>query len=362
MIGRTLALYFAGRFTKMVLAMFVLSFLLIASITFVDLFARAANEMGSLKLALVALFRVPSVSEDTLPFAMLFGSIAAFVVANRRLEVVVARAAGVSAWQFLLPACAVGLIFGVIATTLYSPLAANLLASSNELRSAGYSSATPPDPNGPTGPVWLRQSGGGRDSIIGASQSTGQGMKLSGVTAFVFDPSGPFRERVDAPTADYVDGEWLFQNATVTAPKESPRQQAVYRLATTLSPEQVRQTFEDLETIPFWALPKLIAAARVGGLPTNAYELRYHSLLSQPILLLAMVLIAAIVSLRFSRSRDLGRMILVGVAMGFMLYVVTKIARDLGSGGMVPPPVAAWLPAFVAILIGITVLLHMEDG
>ena len=45
-----------------------------------------------------------------------------------------------------------------------------------------------------------------------------------------------------------------------------------------------------------------------------------------------------------------------------MLYVVTKIAWDLGSGGIVPPPLAAWLPAIVTVLIGATVLLHLEDG
>jgi len=75
-----------------------------------------------------------------------------------------------------------------------------------------------------------------------------------------------------------------------------------------------------------------------------------------------MVLLAAIVSLRFSRSRDVGNMILAGVGAGFMLYVVSKIATDLGNGGIVPPPLAAWLPAIVTLLVGSTVLLHLEDG
>ena len=45
-----------------------------------------------------------------------------------------------------------------------------------------------------------------------------------------------------------------------------------------------------------------------------------------------------------------------------MLYIVLKIAEDLGSGGVVPPLLAAWLPAIVATLVGVTVLLHLEDG
>ena len=363
MIGRTLALYFAGRFAKMVLAMFLFSFMLIGAITFVELFTRAAQggDFDGLKLAVVALFRVPSISEETLPFATLFGSIAAFVIANRRLEIVVARAAGVSAWQFLLPACCVGLVLGIIATTAYNPFAASLLSWSNVLRATVFANA-PADPTGPTGPVWLRQIADGQESIIGASQSYDQGLKLSNVTAILFGEANQFRERVDAARAEYAGAEWVFHNATVTAANQPPRIVGVYRLPTTLTPSEVRQTFESVDTVSFWTLPTLIDTARRAGLSADTYELRYNALLSRPILLLAMVLIAAIVSLRFSRSRDLGWMILTGVGIGFMLYVVTKIAHDLGSGGIVPPLVAAWLPAFVAILMGVTVLLHLEDG
>jgi lipopolysaccharide export system permease protein len=96
--------------------------------------------------------------------------------------------------------------------------------------------------------------------------------------------------------------------------------------------------------------------------PPDRYELQFQSLLARPILFLAMVLIAANVSLRFSRSRSLGPMIITGVGVGFMLYVLMKIASDLGSGGIVPPLLAAWLPAIIAVLVGATVLLHLEDG
>jgi hypothetical protein len=128
MFGRTLSLYFARHFFKMVSAIFLLAFLLIALVTYFEFFNRAlkGDATPGLALAAMALFRVPSISEESIPFAVLYGSIAAFVIANRRLEVVVARAAGVSAWQFLLPACIVGLLFGIVGTTIYNPAAARL--------------------------------------------------------------------------------------------------------------------------------------------------------------------------------------------------------------------------------------------
>src|SRR6185295_10835225 len=152
-IGWTLAFYFARRFAFMVLAIFAFFVLLIGTITYLEYLTRSirADEFDAVQVLLLMAFRVPSICEDVLPFTTLFGSIAAFVIANRRLEVVVARAAGISAWQFLLPA---------------------RLLSSGPVEDAESS-----------GPVWLRQAAEGRESIIGAQQSFEHGLALAGVTA-----------------------------------------------------------------------------------------------------------------------------------------------------------------------------------
>ena len=365
MLGRTLSLYFARHFARMVGAIFALAFILTAVVTYFEFFNRSQKGEASagFLLAVVALFKVPRLTEDALPFAVLYGSIAAFIIANRRLEVVVARAAGVSAWQFLLPACTVGCLYGLVATTLYNPLATYLLGASNSMASQVFTGGAKPVENTDNrGPVWLRQSAKGSDSIIGSIQSFDDGLGLLGVTAYVFDANERFVERIDAPRAHFIPGQWRIEDATVTAINANPKHVDEFMLSTNLTPNEVKQTFLQLDSVSFWSLPALSAAARRAGLSSARYDLQYNVLLARPILLLAMVLIAANVSLRFSRSRDLGRVIITGVAVGFMLYVVTKISLDLGSGGIVPPPLAAWLPAIAASLFGITVLLHLEDG
>jgi lipopolysaccharide export system permease protein len=363
MIGRTLTLYFAGRFAKMVLAMFIFFLLLIAVVSYYEVVRKvlSQDDVDMWRRTLVVMLRVPAISEHAFPFATLFGSIAAFVTANRRLEVVVARAAGISAWQFLLPAMIVGLLLGLLATTVYNPLAVMAQRYSATLNAAVHAESQTAFETS-TGPVWLRQAGGDRESIIGASESFNSGLGLTAVTAMVFDRQGAFIERVDAGTAQYTIGEWTLTNATVTAPGKTPERVETYHLPTMLGPDNVRQAVENIDGISFWGLPSLIATAERAGIPSARYRLRFNSLLATPLLLVAMVLVAAIVSLRFSRSKELGYMILAGIGVGFVLYVVTKIARDLGGAGIVPAPLAAWSPAVVATLIGTTVLLHLEDG
>lgn len=359
-IGWTLTRYFTVRFAKTILAIFGLCVVLIAVIDYVELSRRAYSSYGfdARLTALDTILRTPNVAEAVLPFATLFGAIAAFAISNRRLELVVARAAGVSAWQFILPGAAIGLLVGLAATTLFNPLAAAWKEMAVELE-RGPISATNKSPGGP---VWLRQNGKDGDSIIGATSSSREGLSLSGVTAFVFDDKGRFRERIDAPGAELVGNEWQIGPATVTRPNAQPRQVAIYPLPTALTQAAIRQAFGDPDTISFWDLPRMIDLAEQTTVPVNRFKMQYQLLIARPMLLLAMVLIAGAVSLRFTRLDNLGGMIITGVAAGFVLYVANEITRGLGGGGLVAPVFAAWLPAVMATLISVTILLREEDG
>ena len=75
-----------------------------------------------------------------------------------------------------------------------------------------------------------------------------------------------------------------------------------------------------------------------------------------------MVWIAAIFSLRFSRTLSLGRLLVTGAASGFVLYFVLTVSKDLGRGGVVSPTIAAWAPVLLALLVSVAVLLREEDG
>lgn len=385
----TLSLYFAKRFAKTALIIFIVVFVLMAFIDYLELARRAARREGfdAFLYLLVSLARVPNVIERALPFTILFASMASFVMANRQLELVVARASGVSAWQFLLPAGLVAVMIGIFATTVFNPISTDLKERSillaNQLAQtrtkleataaptpAPAPAATPALPTDVASApesssdwtIWMRQTGREGSSIIGAKQSLNRGLSLVDASAFVFKSNGTLDHRIDASTADFEDGNWVFRNATLTRPGSRPAPEPEIRLPTDLSAEQVSQSLADPETVSFWSLPELIEISKKSAVPSDAYEMQFQSLLAQPLLFLAMVFVAATVSLRFSRSRDLGQVILTGVAVGFVLYVVTELARGLGRSGVVSPMIAAWTPAIVATLLSVTVLLHREDG
>jgi lipopolysaccharide export system permease protein len=137
---------------------------------------------------------------------------------------------------------------------------------------------------------------------------------------------------------------------------------ALYQLPTFLSADQVRQSFVTADAVPFWMLPDVSRRTEAAGLDATAYRLKFQVLMARPLLLVAMVLIAASFSLRFFRMGGVTRMVSGGVGAGFVLYVVTKLVTDLGGAGILSAPVAAWAPALMGSLLSVLVLLHQEDG
>src|SRR5690606_24807561 len=122
-------------------------------------------------------------------------------------------AAGISAWQFLLPVCLGAFLFGVLAVVVLNPLAASGLVHSqqveNLLRSGNSntvdSSSVP----------WLRQKTASGDTIIGARAILSQGLEMADATFFMLDSDGDIFERRDAKRVFLRDGYWELQNVTV---------------------------------------------------------------------------------------------------------------------------------------------------
>ncbi len=90
---------------------------------------RRASDIPNVSAILVAktsFYRVPQVTERVMPFCVLIGAMSCYLNLSRRLELVVARSAGMSAWQFISPAVVVAFVLGILATTIYNPVAAVL--------------------------------------------------------------------------------------------------------------------------------------------------------------------------------------------------------------------------------------------
>jgi lipopolysaccharide export system permease protein len=363
MIAGKLSRYFGLRFLKSVSGSFFGVVALAAMVDYVELLRRSSDwpQATALILAEISVFRVPQLSERIMPFAVLVGAMSCYLTLSRRLELVVARAAGVSAWQFVAPSMIVAFLFGVVATALYNPLAAVLHERSKHLEAEMMGEASGAAQEN-AGGFWVRQRNPDGAAIINARSSRQQGSQLGSVSVYTFDTAGRFLERIEAKSATLDEGYWRFEDVRIYASGNPPVLQESYRLATDLTLAQVRESFATPDTVPFWQLPSYIELAERAGLVAAGYRLQYQQLLSRPFLLTAMVLLAASVSLRFFRFGGVQKMVLGGISAGFLLFVLSKFTEDMSKSELMSPVMAAWIPVLVGSLTGFVVLLHQEDG
>jgi lipopolysaccharide export system permease protein len=361
MIGLTLGRYLSSRFLQMIMAVFLLISGMIYIVDFVEMLRRTGDMPGVSAgfVAFLSLLRTPSVSEQVLPFCVLFGTMAAFLNLTRKLELLVARAAGVSVWQFLIPPVAIAVFVGIASIALYNPVSAMMKhrADGIETELFGRAGSFEHDAS-----IWIRQNSVDGEAVIKAESVEAGGLRLNGVSAYVYDRDGSFEERVDADQGKLLPGVWELKHARVITPGEAEREVDTYLLASNLSPDQVSQSFVSPESVPFWDLPAVRRNTETAGLDATGYRLQFHTLLARPLLFVAMVLIAAAFSLRFFRFGGIAKMVCGGVGAGFVLYVATKFIGDLGGTGLLSAPVAAWSPAVVASMLGALALLNQEDG
>jgi len=363
MITGTLSRYFGMRFLTAVIGSFAGVVILAGMIDYVELMRRGADWPNATPwlLAKISMFRVPQLTERIMPFSVLVGAMSCYLALSRRLELVVARAAGVSAWQFVAPAMLAAFLFGTVATTIYNPISAMLQERSKRLE-AEVVGEVPSALQESSSGFWVRQKSADGAAIINAKSSREQGAKLGGVSVYTFDGSGHFQQRIEAKSASLEDGYWQLDDARIYASGTPLVLADTYRLGTNLTLEQVRESFATPETVPFWQLPTYIEMADRAGLVAAGYRLQYHQLLARPFLLAAMVLLAASVSLRFFRFGGVQKMVLSGIAAGFLLFVLSKITDDMSKSELMSPIAAAWAPVLVGGLTGFVALLFQEDG
>ncbi|HVG48361.1 MAG TPA: LPS export ABC transporter permease LptG [Rubellimicrobium sp.] len=358
--------YLARRFFKTFAGTLAIFFGILALVDIVEEIQRFGDDVNGLWPILgLTLLNVPSGLYSILPLVTIIAALAMFLGLARSSELVVTRGSGRSALRALLGPSVVAVLLGAIAVAAFNPIVA---ATSREYESRvgrinGEESALALSEDG----LWLRQGGEAGPTVIRAERSNLDGTSLRGVTLLTYDPEGRPRERVEARTAQLTKGRWTLTDAKVWPlrainPEAESTLHAAWTLPSTLTPDQIRDSFGTPSSIPIWELPRFIERLEEAGFAAQRHRVFFQTELAQPAFLLSMVLIAAGFTMQHQRGRRTGMMILGAILTGFGIYFLRNLAQILGEAGQVAPALAAWAPPLAAIFLSLGLLLHLEEG
>lgn len=364
----TLSLYIARRFLGSVGRVFLAFLVILMLIDMIEQLRRFSDSgLGLAGAARLSLLSVPETLYRILPLILILGAIANFLGLARSSELVVVRAAGRSALRFLVTPLVVSVALGLLAVAFFNPLVAATSKAYDdaraELTQGGRSVLSVAD----TG-LWLRQGSPEGQTVIQAARTNLDGTELFGVTFLGFDQDGRPTRRIEAETAKLIAGAWeLTGTKTWDLTAANPELTAVkaagpVALPSDLTPERIRDSFGTPSAIGFWDLPDYIADLERAGFSARAYKLWYQMELALPMLMAAMVLVAAGFTMRHVRFGGTGRMVLFALLAGFGFFFLRNFAQALGDSGQIPILLAAWSPPVAAVMLSLGLLLHLEEG
>lgn len=362
-----LSLYIARRFLALFLQVFAGFFALMLMIDLIDEIRRFSDPGLTLSEALqLSLMNVPASVYQILPLILILSAIGLFVGLARSSELVVVRASGRSGLSFVASPVVTALVIGLFAVAVLDPLVA-ATSRRYDVLSAGHARGGSVLSVSESG-LWLRQGNAQGQTVIAAKRANLDGTQLYDVSFMTFDPIGTPLQRIEAGKASLIPGFWqLSQAMSWPLGQDNPQRDVKTlsegaALATDLTRDRIHDSFGTPSAIGFWALPAYIQGLERAGFSARSHQVWFQVELAQPLLLAAMVLIAAGFTMRPGRMAKTGTLVLLALLAGFGVFFLRNFGQILGDNGQIPVIIAAWTPPLAATFLALGLLLHMEDG
>lgn len=358
--------YLMGRTLKAVLVLGAASLGLTMSIDFLEALRQVSEYAGAgpLAAAELTLLRSPQLLMILSPFIMLFGTLMAFAQLARSLEVAVFRAAGFSVWRIIGAPVWLSLAIGVGLVTIVDPITTQMsYAADNKL--AAYRGLRAETPRIFREGVWLRQpQDNGGVLILHSGDIDIENGVFTDALVWMKDESGTFLERYDADRAVLNGGVLTLEDASRSVPGgQLSEEVGDTSFTTSFALKDLAQTGKRPEVLNIWNLPGLMKRIGDAGIPLEPYALRLHELIATPLKLASMAVLACVFALPIhSRGGGTAKLILQGIAAGFLAFILVQFSQAIGEAGLIPVRIAAWTPPLVTLLIGMTLVLFREDG
>lgn len=358
-----LSRYFAARFLRwfVVASVAVLALIYLFDLSEMARRSSSNSNVGLLMLVRISLLRLPSLFEKLLPFVVLFSTMITLWSLNRKHELEVTKACGVSIWQILRPLLLVVAGIACLDLVLINPFGASMMLEYERLESTYLSSRQGALAVSDTG-LWARERVGQAHNVFHVTTLNPIDHSLIQVSVTQTNQEDIFLVRYDARFATFESHHIVLHDVWRTQSETIPVHFDTYKLPTTFTYSSLQESGVDPKSLSFWQLSYFVKLLQKSGLSPLKYALHQQTLLARLLWLCVMVFLAAACSLRPLRQGGTLMLTASGLVVSFLLYFASDVCQTLGVAGKLPIFLAAWGPATMSALAGVSVLLYSEDG
>lgn len=342
--------------------------LLIFFINFIETLDKIKQSNGPFWVSILMSFlQIPDFLNDVAPSLVVISAIATFFILSSKSEISVIRMSGFSLWQILQPVAFSAFCLGIFWILVFGPISILMSKKYNALE-VKYVKHEFRESMEPQNGIWLKQANVEKpdEEIIFQAKKIYKGtVEFANVTVWFFNKNGQFYKKIDAQEMQLANNSWVLEKVILNEGEIINKKVDSVSIKTNLQPDFVMQkivnNFQNVKLFSIFELPQLITDLQSAGFSSRKFQVYFHSLLSKPLLFLAMTLIACYFGLNHIRNQNSILMIFFGTIIGLALYIISSIVNALGSSGLIPIFASTWVIAIVCLAIG-TLLIYQKEN
>jgi lipopolysaccharide export system permease protein len=307
-------------------------------------------------MAAYFLNKIPFILFQVAPASVLLSSIVTLGLMSRHNEVLAMKAGGISLWRITFP------ILGVATMIYFALLGMNefiLPATNHNARiiEDWIIHKKKPVAAFKQSQIWIHS----HHAIYNIRVYRPQPGILEGITFYRFDEYFRLTERVDARSARWEEGRWVFSEASVTHfPRDGFPIRKKYReiiLSLPETPSDFRIAEKNPDEMNYREIRDYVSKIERDGYDASKYRCAKHARISLPFISVILALLGIPIALRKERGAGIALGVGFCILISSLCWIVFSFSLELGKAGTFPPFLSAWLGNFIFALVGVYLFL-----
>ena len=353
-------------YTKFLLNGFIRSFLNVFFVMFSLVFILnilqeieflSNQEVNSFYPIYLSLMSSPSIIFEMFPFIFLISTQFFFLKLFNNDEINIFKYSGLKNIKIILILSIISFFIGIFTISVFYSLSSNLqhyyLQVKNQFSKDKLYLAVI-NKNG----LWIKDVVNDQTSIINSSKINNN--FLTDTFISTFDEKFNLIRSLKSNKIDIKDKEWLIYDATIFENNISQKSDLI-KFKSNFNQKRIESLFSNLSSLSLFKLINLRQNYNSLNYSTVDVDLQIYRILTYPLFLVIMTILASIIMLNTKKSNSKFIKIIIGLFCSVIIYYMNNLMNVMGSTERVPLMVSIWTPIIFLSLVNLIMLININE-
>ena len=353
-------------YTKFLLNGFIRSFLNVFFVMFSLVFILnilqeieflSNQEVNSFYPIYLSLMSSPSIIFEMFPFIFLISTQFFFLKLFNNDEINIFKYSGLKNIKIILILSIISFFIGIFTISVFYSLSSNLqhyyLQVKNQFSKDKLYLAVI-NKNG----LWIKDVVNDQTSIINSSKINNN--FLTDTFISTFDEKFNLIRSLKSNKIDIKDKEWLIYDATIFENNISQKSDLI-KFKSNFNQKRIESLFSNLSSLSLFKLINLRQNYNSLNYSTVDVDLQIYRILTYPLFLVIMTILASIIMLNTKKSNSKFIKIIIGLFCSVIIYYMNNLMNVMGSTEKIPLMVSIWTPIIFLSLVNLIMLININE-